>query len=80
MYYIQNKERGYVGNCILWWRKKDSGYSTKLSQAKKFSKKEAKEICGNNKGFVMWKCKYTEDRAELTVDMQDCGILDVGSC
>ena len=36
-YYLQNRERGYVGNCILWWRVNDTGYTTELGEAEVFT-------------------------------------------
>lgn len=43
MYYIQNK--GYVGNCLLFWRPNRDGYTCDLDEAGKYSKEEADDIC-----------------------------------
>lgn len=43
LYYIQNK--GFVGNCLLWWREGGSGYTCNLNEAWKVSKEEAGRIC-----------------------------------
>lgn len=41
-YYIQNK--GYVGDCLLWWRIGGRGYTTNVSQAWKVPKEKALRI------------------------------------
>ena len=43
LYYIQNK--GYVGNCLLWWKVDGHGYTCNLDLAWKVTKEEADKIC-----------------------------------
>ena len=43
LYYIQNK--GFVGNCLIFWRKDGHGYTCNLDKAWKVSLEKAKEIC-----------------------------------
>lgn len=43
MYYIQNK--GYVGNCLLWWREGGNGYTCDLSEAWRLPEEKANDIC-----------------------------------
>ena len=39
MYYIQN--RGYCGDCLLWWRANRCGYTMNLDEALKVTAEEA---------------------------------------
>ncbi len=48
LFYIQNK--GFVGNCLLWWRPNGSGYTCNLDEAWKVSKEEAVRICKTRRG------------------------------
>ncbi len=43
LYYIQNK--GYCGNCLIWWREGGHGYTCNLNEAWKLPKEEAERIC-----------------------------------
>lgn len=43
LYYIQNN--GFVGNCLLWWRKNNAGYTCNIDEALKVSYEEAMRIC-----------------------------------
>ena len=43
LFYIQNK--GYCGNCLIWWRRGGHGYTCNLDDAWKVSRKKADEIC-----------------------------------
>lgn len=43
LYYIRNK--GFVGNCWLFWREKGQGYTCDLNDAGKFTEEEARKIC-----------------------------------
>ena len=52
-YYIQN--RGYVGNCIIWWREGGHGYTCNLDEAWKVNEAKAQELCSSRDGKdVMW--------------------------
>lgn len=48
LYYIQNK--GFVGNCLIWWRKGGGGYTCNLDEAWQVTKEKADEICRVRKG------------------------------
>src|SRR5579885_2891752 len=43
LFYIQNK--GFCGNCLLWWRVDGSGYTMNLDEAWKVTKEQADSIC-----------------------------------
>lgn len=45
MYYIQNK--GYCGDCLLFWRANRCGYTMNLDEALKLPKDEALELCAS---------------------------------
>jgi hypothetical protein len=47
-YYIQNKDRGYLGNAIIFWAKDRRGYTADLNKAHVFTKEEAEQICNRN--------------------------------
>lgn len=48
LYYIQNK--GFVGNCLLFWRENGSGYTCDLDDAWQVTEEKAIEICKVRKG------------------------------
>jgi len=63
LYYIQNK--GYVGNCLKWWREGGHGYTCNLDEAWKVSKEKAEEICKSRpKEDIMWKVSFVDQMAE----------------
>ena len=43
LFYIQN--RGYCGNCLLWWRADRHGYTMNLDEALKLPENEARRLC-----------------------------------
>lgn len=43
LYYIQNK--GFSGNCLIWWKDGGHGYTSNLDEAWIVSYAEAKRIC-----------------------------------
>ena len=43
-YYLQNCERGHVGNCLLWWRKGGHGYTTNLDDAEQFELEQLADV------------------------------------
>lgn len=55
-YYIEAREKGYVGNCILWWGRERKGYVCDLNLAGVYSLEEAIEIEGTRRRFddVKW--------------------------
>jgi hypothetical protein len=68
MYYIQDT-RTYVGNAILWWGKDSCGYTTDITQAGKYTKNQAKDIC-RRKTDRAWLCSHVESNIKQYVDMQ----------
>jgi len=43
LYYIQN--RGYQGNCLIFWRPEGKGYTSRIDDAGKYTREEAERIC-----------------------------------
>ena len=70
-YYIENVERGPVGNCIQWWRMGDNGYTCHIRDAATFSFKKARDLCNQrDRKYKMWETSIIDDAATLQVDMQ----------
>jgi len=72
-YYIQNKDRGYIGNAIIFWAKDSCGYTANLDDAEQFEEEEAKNIClGNPEKNIAWSVDYIEKSKAVrkVVDMQ----------
>jgi len=69
-YYIQNK--GYVGNCLIWWRLGGSGYTTNIREAQQYTEEEALRLCKvrPDEDF-MWLVEIVEEAATLHVDSQN---------
>lgn len=61
-YYIQNKDAGFLGNAIMFWRKDCKGYTPNLDDAQIFSEEEAKKICKENSGKnKAWSKEYIDN-------------------
>jgi len=62
MYYIQNKNAGFMGNAPVWWAKGSNGYTSDLNNAEKFTREEAKKICeGNPNKNVAYTVEYIDN-------------------
>lgn len=72
-YYVQNKERGYVGNCILWWKKGGHGYTCNLDEAEIFEQNDSnfQSITKNSRKYMAWEKSYIDERSQKHVDMQN---------
>ena len=68
-YYIQDS-RNYVGNCILFWAKNNSGYTTNINDAGLYDEESAKSICKNRKSDIAWPENYVLKHTQITCDMQ----------
>ena len=69
LYYIQNVDRGFVGNCPLWWRQGDHGYTCDLSEAGKYDEKQMQHRTHGNtdRAFTV---EYIDKISRPMVDMQ----------
>ena len=71
LYYVENIERGVVGNCLLWWKKNNNGYVCDLKEAKKFSQEEAFDLCNSSpRKYRPWKASEIEKIIQHHVDIQ----------
>ena len=64
MYYIQNKNAGYIGNAIVFWQK---------GRAERFIESEAKMLClGNPEKNIAWPIDYIDfnEGNQKVTDMQ----------
>lgn len=68
-FYIRDT-RQCVGNCLLWWRKGGSGYTTDLDEAGQYSKEEAEKICKNRSTDIMYPVGVMIKISERHVDHQ----------
>ena len=69
-YYVQ--KLGYVGNCLMWWRKGDNGYTLDLDDAQVFDREAARSlVMGYAKKYVAWEKDYVDTCAGCHVDSQN---------
>lgn len=68
-YYIQDS-RSYSGNCVLFWKEGNHGYTTNISEAGLYTKEEAETICKNRDTDIVWPEDYIKQRLQLTCDSQ----------
>lgn len=78
-YYVQNVERGYVGNNLLWWRKGGCGYTCDLGQAEVFDFEDPKfQSLLKNKKFKVWERFYIDLCSSRMVDHQSLVLENSG--
>lgn len=72
MYYLRNKERGYLGNSPLWYAKGGAGYTDSLDKAEMFTASEAADkVKGDPDKWEAWDCAQIDLFAYRTFDSQD---------
>lgn len=72
MYYLRNKERGYLGNSPLWWAKAGAGYTDNLDRAEMFTKDDAAaKVKSDPEKWEAWACAAVDKCAYRTFDSQD---------
>jgi hypothetical protein len=71
LYYIQNVERGFVGNSVQWWRHNGSGYTCDVRAARKFTEAEALNLVQDRLKYAMHRCEYIDGLVQHHIDMQD---------
>lgn len=75
-YYIQNRNAGFLGNAIMFWRKGCNGYTANLDDAEIFTEEEAKKICkGNPTKNRAWSKEYIDNNKGIQ-RIVDCQYLD----
>jgi len=61
-YYIQNTERGYLGNAMIFWALNSRGYTANLDKCQQYTEEEAKKIClGNPEKNKAWPVDYIDN-------------------
>jgi len=75
-YYIQN---GWIGNSILWWGIKGSGYTTEIDKAGRYSYEETKKIIQRPEGKA-WECKHVDECLSAHKTIIDGQYLDRKKC
>ena len=75
-YYVQDS-RQFVGNCILWWRKENAGYTTDINDAAIF---EDADLPRNRDSDVPWPKAYIDQHLRKTVDFQNVDLADARDC
>lgn len=76
MYYLRNKERGYLGNSPMWWAQGGVGYTDNLDKAEKFVPERAKEFVRENPDkWEAWACEQVDLVAYRTMDSQDFSMV-----
>lgn len=69
-YYVSN---GVVGNCFLWWKKDNCEYTTEITEAKIFNRKEIEKMHSILTGQKFaWPVHFIHGRIELHIDSQNC--------
>jgi hypothetical protein len=70
-YYVERRESGYVGNCLLWWRKNGAGYGCDLREAEVFDDSDPQfQGILRDKKYRVWEKDYVDGCACLHVDHQ----------
>lgn len=67
-YYLQDG-REYIGNCMLWWKAGNRGYTTSLEEAHVFSEQERCNTAVRNSD-IFWEKPYIDGLTAPTVDFQ----------
>lgn len=72
LYYIERHASGKVGNCLLFWKEDDRGYTCNLSEARVFSYQEATALVdqGGDSKYTAWNKKHLDSISCLHVDCQ----------
>ena len=72
LYYIRNKDAGYLGNSFIWYGQYGNGYTAYILGAHRFPKEEAEKLVKENPSkYEMYKCKDIDERLHLVFDSQD---------
>ena len=74
MYFLQNRNAGYLGNSPVFWHRDGSGYTQWIDEAKMWTKDEAEQQIRSTHGshdWAMWSVDEIIAAAKRTVDIQD---------
>ena len=70
-YYVERMASGYVGNCLIWWRKGGHGYGCDLNEAEVFDgdSDKFKDLMKSDK-YRAWPKEHVDESTSVHVDMQ----------
>ena len=67
-FYVQN---GYVGNSVLWWGRRSSGYVSEIQKAELYTKQEILDnFVSGREEDIIWEAKHVLDNVRSHVDGQ----------
>ena len=71
-YYVQRHASGFVGNCLLFWRQGNCGYTCDLDDAQVFDGDDARfqQIARDTSKYTVWEKGYLDACAQRHVDHQ----------
>ena len=77
-YYV--RLRGYVGNCLLWWRKSGNGYTCNLDDAEVFDgdDKQFHSIVKDRSTYTAWEQAYIDSCAHRHADSEHIDMAKAG--
>lgn len=62
LFYIQNRDAGFLGNAIMFHRKGSCGYTADLDNSEIFTEEEASKICkGDPSKHKAWPVEYIDN-------------------
>lgn len=68
-YFIHDTTRGYVGNCMVWWKADNHGYTCDVGQARIFDESELPDYLEAG-DLVAYPVDHIRDICIHHVDMQ----------
>lgn len=69
LFYVHDTTRGYVGNCMVWWRKGHHGYTCDINDAHIFTEDELRRRASAD-DLVAYPVEYITSIVSVHVDMQ----------
>ena len=71
-YYIQRHASGYVGNCLIWWRKGGHGYTCDIDDAEVFDGNDEhfKSVAKDKEKYTAWDKDYIDLHISKHVDSE----------
>ena len=72
LFYVQRHASGYVGNCLLFWKNDNHGYTYDLDSARIFMRDEMEELVKGDRGqkYTAWPKEYLDSVSIRHVDCQ----------
>jgi len=64
-YYIHDRTRGHVGNCMVWWRRGHHGYTCNVADAHVFTREQALQRIRDADDLSAYTCDSVMAYAEI---------------